>query len=181
MHRRGLGLLWGQSVTRHPTACRCHRGHRFLLAASGIAAAFGNPLPTVAARSALERSTLPKSNQLQIAKYPSLWKGRSCSQSLSLSLLDLFPVGVRDVRNDGMKVWLPQATGLVGVGMSPWSRHGDGQEGLCEGSSSRVHSGSGKHKELQRWEKHLHKFLLKFQLHFSPLIYTIPMRCSLNS
>ena len=112
MHCRGLGSLQGQSVTRHPTACCCHLGHRFLLAASAITAASGNPLPTVAARSALERSTLPKSNQLQIGKCPPLWKGRSCPQSPSLFLLHLSPMGVRDVRTDGMKVWLSQATGL---------------------------------------------------------------------
>lgn len=59
---------------------------------------------------------------------------------------------------------------------------GDGQEGLWEGPSSRVHSESGKHKELQRWEKRLlQKLLLQFQLHFLPFISTVSMRCSLES
>lgn len=142
MHCRGLGSLRGQSVTRHPAACRCHRGHRFLLAASGITAVSCSPLPTAAARSALERSTLSKSYHLQIRKKPCCGRGRaSCPQSPSLSLLHLFPVEVRDVRNEGMKVWLPQPTRLKGWeflrGQGIW-------EGLCNCSSSRIPSGSGK-------------------------------------
>lgn len=173
MHCRGLGSLRGQSVTRHPTACHCHRGHRFLLAASGITPASCNPLLTTAARSALERSTLPKSNHFQIRNKSLLRKGTSSPQSPSLFLLHLFPVEVRDVRNDGMKVWLPQATGLQGwefhcvQGIWGWTG------GALRGFIISV---------LPQWEKCLlQKLLLQFQLHFSPFIYTISMRCSLES
>lgn len=117
----------------------------------------------------------PKSNQLLIGKYPPLWKGRACSWSPLLSLLHLSPVEGRDVRNDGSIIPSNEASSghwAGRAGVPPWPGHvGMDSRGL-EGPSSCVHCGSGGHKEFQRWEKHLLKELLQFQLHFSPWIYT---------
>lgn len=89
----GLGLLWGWSVTRCPTACPCHRGHHSLLAAShGSSRALLQGM--------LWEAELCPNLVSSDSKISPLWKGRACPELLSLSLLHLSPVEARDVGNE---------------------------------------------------------------------------------
>lgn len=120
MHYRGLGSLRGRSVTPYLTACCCHRGHHFLLTASGITAPCGKPLPTSAqVESASDRKRAPAG------------RGEVLSPVPFPVPASLFRCGNQGCEERWDEDWASSGHWAVGVVISPWPRHlGMGKRGF---------------------------------------------------